>query len=94
MNINKLMKEAKKMQDTIAALEVEGDAGGGVVKVKMSGAKRLLEVKLDPQAVDPEDVALLEDLIVAAVNEAERKVDEEISTKLGGAMPGGMPGMF
>ena len=94
MNINKLMKQAKKMQETIAAMEVEGDAGGGVVKVTMSGAKRLLSVKLDPQAVDPDDVPLLEDLILAAVNEAERKVEEEISSKLGGGALPGMPGLL
>ena len=93
MNINKLMKQAQKMQETIAALEVEGDAGGGAVKVTMTGAKKLLAVKLDPAAVDPEDVSLLEDLILAAVNDAERKVEAELQSKLGGALPG-MPGLF
>jgi DNA-binding YbaB/EbfC family protein len=92
VNINKLMKQAQKMQEAIAALEVEGQSGGGVVKVTMTGAKHLVAVKLDPQAVDPEDPALLEDLILAAVNDAERKVDAEIAGKMGGAMPS-IPGL-
>ncbi len=92
MNIQKLMKQAKKMQDAIAAMEVDGQAGGGAVVVKMNGGKHLLSIKLDPSAIDPEDPALLEDMIVAAVHDAESRVDAEISGKLGG-MPG-MPGMF
>jgi DNA-binding YbaB/EbfC family protein len=95
VNIQKLMKQAKKMQDTIAAVEVEGQAGGGAVVVKMNGTKHLLAVKLDPAAIDPEDPALLEDMIVAAVHDAENKLEAEISGKVGG-MPGmpGMPGLF
>ncbi|MFQ5669672.1 MAG: YbaB/EbfC family nucleoid-associated protein [Acidobacteriota bacterium] len=93
MNINKLMKQAQKMQETIAALEVEGNAGGGVVKATMTGTKHLVAIKLDPGAIDPEDPALLEDLILAAVNDAERKVEGEIAGKMGGALPG-MPGLF
>lgn len=94
MNIQKLMKQAKKMQDAIAAVEIDGQAGGGAVVVKMNGSKHLLSVKLDPSAIDPEDPALLEDMIVAAVHDAETKLEEEINSKVGG-MPGmpGMPGM-
>ncbi len=91
MNIQKLMKQAKKMQDDIAAVEVDGQAGGGAVVVKLNGTKHLLSVKLDPAAIDPEDPALLEDMIVAAVHDAENKLEAEISGKMGG-MPG-MPGL-
>ncbi|MFQ5766522.1 MAG: YbaB/EbfC family nucleoid-associated protein [Acidobacteriota bacterium] len=93
MNINKLMKQAKKMQETIAALEASGDAGGGAVRVKMNGTKHLVEVKLDPDAIDPQDPAVLEDLILAAVHNAEQRVEEEISGKMGGVVPG-MPGLI
>jgi DNA-binding YbaB/EbfC family protein len=93
MNIQKLMKQAQKMQETIAAVEVEGQAGGGVVTVRMNGTKHLLSVKLDPKAIDPEDPALLEDMIVAAVHDAERQLEQEIAGKVGGGMPG-LPGMF
>jgi DNA-binding YbaB/EbfC family protein len=91
VNIQKLMKQAKKMQDDIAAVEVDGQAGGGAVVVKLNGTKHLLSVKLDPAAIDPEDPALLEDMIVAAVHDAENKLEAEISGKMGG-MPG-MPGL-
>jgi DNA-binding YbaB/EbfC family protein len=91
MNIQKLMKQAKKMQDSIAEVEVDGQAGGGAVVVKLNGTKHLLSVKLDPAAIDPEDPALLEDMIVAAVHDAENKLEAEISGKMGG-MPG-MPGL-
>ncbi len=92
MNIQKLMKQAKKMQDAIAAVEVNGQAGGGAVSVKMNGTKHLLEVKLDPAAIDPEDPALLEDMILAAVHDAETKLETEIASQAGG-MPG-MPGLM
>jgi DNA-binding YbaB/EbfC family protein len=94
VNINKIMKQAQKMQEAIAALEVTGQAGGGVVTVTMTGAKHLVGVKLDPEAIDPEDPSLLEDLILAAVNDAERKVEQEISGKMGGVLPGGLGGLI
>jgi DNA-binding YbaB/EbfC family protein len=99
MNIKQLMKQAQQMQDQmqqkIATIRVEGSAGGGMVRAEMSGNKELLSVTIDKEAVDPEDVEMLQDLIKAAVNEAARKVDEEMQSQLG-AMTGGMkiPGMF
>lgn len=99
MNIKQLMKQAQQMQDQmqqkIATIRVEGSAGGGMVRAEMSGNKELLSVIIDKEAVDPEDVEMLQDLIKAAVNEAARKVDEEMQSQLG-AMTGGMkiPGMF
>ena len=81
--MNNLMKQAQKMQkqmeETQAELEVkeyEATAGGGVVKVKINGQKEITELTIDPEAVDPEDVEMLEDLVMAAANEALRKVDE------------------
>jgi nucleoid-associated protein EbfC len=98
MNIKQLMKQAQQMQDQmqqkLATIEVEGSAGGGMVKARMSGHKELLSVVIDKEAVDPDDVEMLQDLVVAAVNEATRKVDEEMQSQLGG-MAGGMkiPGL-
>ena len=93
MNIKQLMKQAQQMQDQMqkqmAAVKVDGTAGGGMVTATMSGSKELLALKIEKEAVDPEDVDMLQDLIVAAVNEASRKVDEAMQSQLG-AMTGGM----
>ena len=97
MNIQKLMKQAQQMQERVqgemAELVVEATAGGGMVTVRMSGHKQLVGVTIDPEVVDPEDPALLGDLVLAAVNEAGRKVDEALQAKLGG-MAGAAPGLF
>jgi DNA-binding YbaB/EbfC family protein len=78
-----------QMQRQMAEIRVEGSAGGGMVKAEMSGNKELLSVTIDKEAVDPEDVEMLQDLVKAAVNEAARKVDEAMQGSLG-AMTGGM----
>ena len=102
-NMNNLLKQAQKMQrqmeEAQAALEeeeVSATAGGGAVEVSMSGKKILTSVKIDKDVVDPDDVEMLEDLIMAAVNEALRKVDEiseeRMSKFTGGA--GGLNGLF
>ena len=90
MNINQLMKEAKKMQsdmeksqEELAAKEFEATAGGGAVYVKVSGNKELKEIKIQKEVVDPEDVEMLQDLILTSVNEALRKVDSEQAASLG-----------
>ena len=82
-NMNNLMKQAQRMQRQMeeAAKELETkeitkSAGGGVVEVTVTGAKEITKIKIDPEAVDPEDVEMLEDLVMAAANEALRKVDE------------------
>jgi nucleoid-associated protein EbfC len=99
MNPKQLMKQVQQMQETMQRrmqeLRVEGTAGGGMVKATMNGSKELLGVVIDKEAVDPNDVEMLQDLVVAAVNEAARKVDEEMQSSLG-AMTGGMkiPGLF
>jgi len=94
MNIKQLMKQAQQMQDQmqqrLATIKVEGTAGGGMVKAEMSGSKELLAITIDKEAVDPGDVEMLQDLVKAAVNEAARKVDEEMQSQLGGMLPPGM----
>ena len=98
MNIQKLMKQAQQMQEKmqreLATLEVEAAAGGGMVSVRMNGHKQLLAVKIDPEVLDPEDPDMLQDLVVAAVNEASRKVEESMQEKVGSLAGGlGIPGL-
>lgn len=99
MNIKQLMKQAQQMQEQMqrqmSSIRVEGTAGGGMVRAEMSGNKELLSITIDKEAVDPDDVEMLQDLVKAAVNEAMRKVEEQLQSSLG-AMTGGMkmPGMF
>lgn len=93
MNIKQLMKQAQQMQDQMqrqmSSINVEGSAGGGMVKATMSGNKELVAITIDKQVIDPDDVEMLQDLVKAAVNEAARKVDEEMQSSMG-AMTGGM----
>jgi DNA-binding YbaB/EbfC family protein len=93
MNIKQLMKQAQQMQEQMqsqmSSIRVEGTAGGGMVKAEMSGNKELLSITIDKEAVDSNDVEMLQDLVKAAVNEAARRVDEEMSSSMG-AMTGGM----
>ena len=99
MNPKKMMQQVQQMQEMMqrqmSELRVEGTSGGGMVKATVNGAKELLSISIDKEAVDPNDVEMLQDLVVAAVNEAARKVDEEMQSSLG-AMTGGMkiPGLF
>jgi nucleoid-associated protein EbfC len=90
-----LQARMQKMQDDLANATVEGTAGGGAVKVVMTGQQRVQAVELDPGAVDPDDVEMLQDMIVAAVNEALGKSQELAAQRLG-ALTGGMkiPGLF
>ena len=73
------------------SLEVEGSAGGGMVTVKMNGQKQIVDLAIDPEVVDPDDIEMLQDMIVAAINQATAKVDEEMQEQMGGMVP---PGMF
>jgi len=95
MNIQKLMKEAQKAQqkmaeaqERLANLSVQGTAGGGLVTVTASGTGDVTGVSIDPKVVDPEDVELLEDLVAAALGEAQRKAKELQEQEMGGAMGG------
>ena len=101
-NMNKMMKQVQKMQADMAKLqqelaekEVEASSGGGVVTVKVNGKQEVLAIKIKPEAVDPEDVEMLEDLITAAVNEALRKSQEMVAGEMS-KITGGMkiPGLF
>ncbi len=87
-----MMKQAQEMQDRLqrelAETEVEATAGGGMVTVVMTGVKQLRSVTIDPEVVSKDDVEMLQDLIVAAINDAQRKVDDEVSGKMGGMMGG------
>ena len=90
MNINQLMKEAKKMQadmeksqEELVAKEFEASAGGGAISVKVSGSKEIKEIKIQKDVVDPDDVEMLEDLILTCVNEALRKVDSAQAAQMG-----------
>jgi len=74
----------------MAELRVEGNAGGGMVTVVMNGAKQVQSVKIDPDVVSKDDVGMLQDLIVAALNDAQRKADEELAQQMGGLLPPGM----
>ncbi|MFP3941285.1 MAG: YbaB/EbfC family nucleoid-associated protein [Thermoanaerobaculia bacterium] len=95
-NIRQLMKQAeemqKRMQRELADLVVEASVGGGMVTVKMSGHKQVVAVAIDKEVLDPEDPALAQDLVMAAFNEAARKVDEALHDRLG-SMAGGMAGL-
>ena len=98
-NMNNIMKQAQKMQkqmeETTKELqekEVTSSAGGGVVEVTVSGNREVTKVKIDPEAVDPDDVEMLEDLIMAATNEALRQI-EEISAQSMSKITGGLGGM-
>ena len=98
-NMQQLLKQAQKMQaDMMAAQEslkdevVEASAGGGMVKVKVTGDLQVKEITIDPAAVDPEDVELLADMVLAAVNEGLRSAQELAASKLG-ALTGGLGGL-
>jgi nucleoid-associated protein EbfC len=99
MNLQQLMKQAQQMQEKLQkqmeATVVDATAGGGMVAVKMNGQKQLLSIQLDPEVFTSGDKDMLQDLIVAAVNEGIRKVDEALAGQLGG-LTGGLkiPGLF
>ena len=101
-NMNQMMKQVKKMQAqmekaqaALAEKEVEGTAGGGVVKVTANGHKQILNIEIQPEAVDPDDVEMLEDLVTAAVNEALKQVDELVAQDMGKFTSGlNIPGLF
>ena len=101
-NMNSVIKQAQKMQEEMERVQqeteeeqVEATSGGGAVKVVVNGKKELISIKLDPDAVDPDDVETLEDLILAAVNEGVKKAEEIMSERMG-AITGGLniPGLF
>ena len=92
MNIQQVMKQAQQMQERLqkqmAETEVEATAGGGMVTVVMNGLKQVKKLTIDPEVVSKDDVEMLQDLILAAINDAQRKADESLSRQMGGMMGG------
>ena len=99
MNIQQMMKQAQQVQERMQKqmndLRVEATSGGGMVTVVMNGAKQIQSLTIDPEAVSKDDVEMLQDLILAAINDAHRKADEAMAQQMQGMM-GGMkiPGLF
>ena len=90
--VQKMQNEMKKMQDELKRKTVDVTAGGGAVRIVMDGEKQVQSLTLDPAAVDPEDVEMLQDLLTAAFNEATRKVDDMMKTEMGKLASGlGLP---
>jgi len=97
-NIQQMMKQAQvmqeKMQKEMEELRVDASAGGGVVTVQMKGNHEIVALRIDPEAIKDGDVEMLQDMVVAATNEANRKVDEAMKGKLGGMLPPGLGGLL
>jgi len=100
-DMNKMLQEAQRMQEELARAQedakkeiVEASAGGGMVTVKANGAGEVVEISIDPKAIDPDDPELLADLVLAAVNEALRSAHGLMETKMSGLLPGGLGGLL
>jgi DNA-binding YbaB/EbfC family protein len=94
--VQKLQADMAKLQEELKARTLETTVGGGAVKVVVTGEKQIQSIKIDPSAVDPEDIEMLEDLIMAAINDAIKKVDDMMAQEMG-KLTGGLnlpPGMF
>ncbi len=99
-DMNKMLREAQRMQEELAKAQaeaakeiVEASAGGGMVTVKANGAGELVEITIDPRAIDPDDPELLADLVLAAVNEALRSAQGLMQSKVSGLIPGDLGGL-
>jgi hypothetical protein len=92
MNIQQMMKQAQQMQERLqkqmAEMRIEATAGGGMVTVVVNGAKQLQQITIDPEVVSKDDVEMLQDLIIAAINDAHRKADEAMASQMGGMLGG------
>jgi DNA-binding YbaB/EbfC family protein len=95
MGLPEMMKQAQEMQEReMSELVVEATAGGGMVTVTVNGHKHLQKITIDPEVVSKDDIGMLQDLIIAAVNDAHRKVDDAMKQKMGGLLSGlRLPGM-
>ena len=102
MNMNSLMKQAQKMQKQMAEMQedlasktLEVSSGGGAVKVTVTGEKQITDLQINPEVVDPDDVEMLQDLVMTAVNEALRQMDESVNSQMSKITGGmNMPGLF
>ena len=99
-DMNKMLQEAQRMQEELAKAQeeaagevVEASAGGGMVTVKANGAGEVVEIRIDPRAVDPDDPELLADMVLAAVNEALRSARSLMESKMSGIVPGDLGGL-
>ena len=99
-DMNKMLQEAQRMQDELAKAQeeaageiVEASAGGGMVTVKANGAGEVVEIRIDPRAIDPDDPELLADMILAAVNEALRSAQGPMQSKMSGIVPSDLGGL-
>ncbi|HJO03050.1 MAG TPA: YbaB/EbfC family nucleoid-associated protein [Acidobacteriota bacterium] len=94
VDVKKMMRQAQQMQDKLQTeleeMRVSATVGGGMVTATVNGAKALLELKIERDVVDPDDVEMLQDLVVSAVGEATRRADEQAQQKIGGMIPGGL----
>jgi len=92
MDFARMMKQARQMQTDLQSaldrVEVSASAGGGLVTVRMNGQKRILQLAIDPEVIDPTDAEMLQDLVLAAINDAVRQVDEQTQNTLGALAPG------
>jgi len=100
MDMRKLMQQAQQMQDQMAAAQetlaketVESSSGGGMVVVSATGTGEIKSIKIDPEAVDTDDIELLEDMVLAAVNEAHRQASELANSRMNSVVPGGLGGL-
>jgi len=100
-DMNKMLREAQRMQDELAKAQedakeeiVEATAGGGMVTVKANGAGELVDITIDPRAIDPDDPELLADMVLAAVNEALRSAQGLMQSKMSGLLPGDLGGLL
>jgi len=97
-NLQKMLKKAQEMQEQLqretAEMRIEGSSGGGMITIVLDGTKNVISIEIDPEVVNKEDVEMLQDLIIAAFNDANSKVDEALAEKLGGLSPGlKLPGL-
>jgi len=92
MNIQQMMKQAQQMQERLqkqmADMRIEASAGGGMVTVVVNGAKQVQQITIDPEVVSKDDIEMLQDLILAAINDAHRKADEAMADQMGGMLGG------
>ena len=100
-DMNKMLREAQRMQEELAKAQedakkevVEASAGGGMVTVKANGAGEVVDIKIDPRAIDPDDPELLADMVLAAVNEALRSAQDLMQSKVSGLIPGDLGGLL
>jgi hypothetical protein len=94
VDMKKMMRQAQEMQEKLqvelAEMRVSASVGGGMVTATVNGAKELLELNIERDVVDPDDVEMLQDLVVSAVGEAVRRAEEQVQQKIGGMIPGGL----